>query len=441
MIMHPFKPELDGTDLTENKDPNGKRIFVAFADKVKAEGAGFVDYYWPKPGQTKPVPKISFVKGFPEWNWIIGSGIYLDDVKMETNKIFYAIFFAVLIIVIGASLLSWGMARSISRPINNIILDLNEGAEQVSSASQQISTTSQILAEGASKQASAIEETSSSMEEMSSMTKQNANNAQQADLLMTETSQVMGDANLSMGELNQSMKEISVASEETAKIIKTIDEIAFQTNLLALNAAVEAARAGEAGAGFAVVADEVRNLAMRAAEAAKNTANLIEGSVKKIKNGAAIVDKTNQAFSMANSKAKKIGELVGEIAAASREQAQGFEQINKAVIEMDKVVQSNAAQAEESSSASEEMLAQSEQMKGNFRELVVLINGRHTQLNGPTIQTTSTAKQSLVKRSGKNLPPVSKQKGSGRMDLTQVKQKPISPSKVIPLDEEDFKDF
>ncbi len=375
MIMHPQKPEMDGKDLSDNKDPNGKRLFVAFVEKVKAEGAGFVDYYWPKPGQSKPVPKISYVKGFPEWGWIIGSGIYIDDVEAEVNKVFYLILGAALLITVGGLLLAFFMSRSISRPIHHIIQELNQGAEQVASASQQVSSSSLSLAEGTSEQAAAIEETSSSMEEMSSMTRQNAENARQADTLMGETNRVVDEANHSMGELNQSMKEITTASEETAKIIKTIDEIAFQTNLLALNAAVEAARAGEAGAGFAVVADEVRNLAMRAAEAAKNTATLIEGSVKKIKGGSAIVDKTNQAFAQVNTESKKIKQLVAEIAAASQEQAQGIEQINKAISEMDKVVQSNAGSAEESASASEEMYAQSTQMKKFVNDLNTLIEG------------------------------------------------------------------
>jgi len=261
----------------------------------------------------------------------------------------------------------------LTKPVNRIIESLTRGADQVASASAQISSSSQSLAEGASEQASSLEETSSSLEEMASMTRQNADNAQQADTLMKEANQTVGTANTSMIELTTSMEEISKASEETSKIIKTIDEIAFQTNLLALNAAVEAARAGEAGAGFAVVADEVRNLAMRAADAARNTSDLIEGTVKKVKDGANLVTSTNEAFNEVSTSTSKVGELVGEIAAASQEQASGIEQVNKAVAEMDKVVQQTAANAEESASASEQMNAQAEQMKAVVGELVNVV--------------------------------------------------------------------
>ncbi|MFH1983782.1 MAG: methyl-accepting chemotaxis protein [Pseudomonadota bacterium] len=263
----------------------------------------------------------------------------------------------------------------ISKAIQRMAGDLRTGAEQVASAAGQVSSYSQSLAEGSSEQAASIEETSSSLEEMSSMTKQNADNATQADLLMKEANSVVLTANRSMNALTASMSEISTASEETSKIIKTIDEIAFQTNLLALNAAVEAARAGEAGAGFAVVADEVRNLAMRAAEAAKNTANLIEGTVKKVKDGSELVVSTNAVFASVSEAETKVGELVSEIAAASSEQARGIDQINIAVTEMDKVTQSNTAGAEESASAAEEMSVQAEQMKVLVKDLVKIVAG------------------------------------------------------------------
>ena len=286
-----------------------------------------------------------------------------------------SVVFMVLVLALVCLSVALFIRRWITEPVTKIAEDLNEGADQVTYSSGQVSASSQSLSEGSSEQAASIEETSSSLEEMASMIKQNAENAGHADRLMKESNQVVDQANNSMSELTRSMQEISKASEETSKIIKNIDEIAFQTNLLALNAAVEAARAGEAGAGFAVVADEVRNLAMRATDAAKNTAELIEGTVKKVKDGGDLVVTTNEAFTQVTESASKVGELVGEIAAASNEQANGIDQLNKAVAEMDKVVQQNTASAEESASASEEMNAQAEQMKGIVYELVTLVGG------------------------------------------------------------------
>jgi methyl-accepting chemotaxis protein len=266
------------------------------------------------------------------------------------------------------------------------------------------------------------------------MTRQNAGNANQADTMMKEANQVVTTANASMGELTHSMEDISKASEETSKIIKTIDEIAFQTNLLALNAAVEAARAGEAGAGFAVVADEVRNLAMRAAEAAKSTADLIEGTVKKVNEGGDLVSRTNEAFAEVAASSKKVGELVGEIAAASNEQAQGIGQVNTAVSEVDKVTQQNAASAEESASASEEMSAQAEQMRAIVSELGTLVSGASGQADRysatDALKTKGTAdllhlpEKKQTAKTGKVPAPISHQ----------------SSEIVIPLDE-DFENF
>jgi methyl-accepting chemotaxis protein len=206
---------------------------------------------------------------------------------------------------------------------------------------------SQGLSEAASEQAASLEETSSSLEEMTSQTKQAAGNAAQANSLMSTAQQIIEKANVSMGELTGSMKEIAAGSEQSQKIVKTIDEIAFQTNLLALNAAVEAARAGEAGAGFAVVADEVRNLAIRAAEAAKNTSGLIEDIVKKVKNGEKLVGVTNEAFKEIMGSSGKVVQLISEIAGSSQEQSLGIDQISRAVAEMNNLTQQNAAGAEE----------------------------------------------------------------------------------------------
>jgi methyl-accepting chemotaxis protein len=231
--------------------------------------------------------------------------------------------------------------------IGDLAHSVNLMREKMGEAVGQSVATSQMLSEAASDQAAALEETSSSMEEMSAMIGKNAENTARANELMVNAKQMTESANTSMDELTQSMTEIGQASEQTQKIVKTIDEIAFQTNLLALNAAVEAARAGEAGAGFAVVADEVRNLAMRAAEAAKNTSGLMGDIVSKVKAGERLVAVTSSSFKQVGATSAKVVDLMGEIAAASQEQSQGISQVNKAVVEMSTVTQQNAASSEE----------------------------------------------------------------------------------------------
>ncbi|MFZ2445952.1 MAG: methyl-accepting chemotaxis protein [Syntrophobacteraceae bacterium] len=320
------------------------------------------------------VSKIAFFKYFAPWDWYVVIDAYQNEVMnvygiLKAGSIVAAAF-AVLVCLVALLLV-----RSITRPVKTIIDRLSGGAEEVAAASLQVSSASDVLAEGASKQAAAIEETSSALEEMSSMTEQNANNSSEAHQLMSRANQITGQARDSMSRLMVSMNETTQASEQTQKIVKTIDEIAFQTNLLALNAAVEAARAGEAGAGFAVVADEVRNLAMRAAEAAKNTAVLIEGTVRRVKAGSEIVQRANEEFSGVADVVQKSVDLIKEIAAASTEQAQGISHINIAVSEMDKLIQNSAAGSEESAGVAGEMNMLAQQMKENVGSLMAIVDG------------------------------------------------------------------
>jgi methyl-accepting chemotaxis protein len=307
--------------------------------------------------------------------WSIGVTQDRDDFLAAANSIRNVILIAggVFIVLVLVGLFFW--VRSISRPFRSIALSLESGAQQVAGASGELSGASQSMAEGASEQAAALEETSSSMEQLASMTRHNADNANQARALMETTTDIVRRSDQSMQQMNAAMQEISASGQEIGKIIKTIDEIAFQTNLLALNAAVEAARAGEAGSGFAVVADEVRNLAMRAAEAAGNTAGLIEGTIAKIGQGTEIVNQVDQAFRQLTESSSKVGELINEIAAASQEQADGISQVNQAVTQMDQVVQKNAASAEESAASSEQMSGQAELLYSVAENLLVLVEG------------------------------------------------------------------
>jgi methyl-accepting chemotaxis protein len=296
-------------------------------------------------------------------------------------------------VVLGVTL-ALVITRSITKPINRAIGDLMEGSQQVTVAAGQVSGASQSLAEGASEQAAAIEETSSSIEEMSSMTKQNASNAGEAKNLAAVARTGADKGTEAMARMGKAIEDIKKSADQTAKIIKTIDEIAFQTNLLALNAAVEAARAGDAGKGFAVVAEEVRNLAQRSAEAAKNTASMIEESVKNAEHGVAISQEVAKALDEIAQGSRKVNDLVGEIAAASTEQAQGIDQVNTAVTQMDKVTQSNAANAEESAAAAEELSAQAEQLNTVVRQLQAMVGGNQgaaTETKKPAVHAAAHA--------------------------------------------------
>ncbi|MBA3014999.1 MAG: chemotaxis protein [Proteobacteria bacterium] len=347
-----------------------------------------------------------------------------------------------------AMLIAYLLTRNITNPINESVKKLDSAAGQIAAAANQISDSSQNLADGASEQASALEETSASMEELNSMIKQNADNAAQADIMMKQSLSTIGETNTAMDAMDRSMADISSASEQTYKIIKTIDEIAFQTNLLALNAAVEAARAGEAGAGFAVVADEVRSLAMRATDAAKNTAQLIEQTVQKVAAGKEIVGTVTVAFKEVAISSTKVGGLLSEISDASKEQSQGLSQINLAISQMDSVTQQNAASSEESAAAAEELSSQAASMIDTVIDLRSLIDGKgaSTAKQSPAAQKLPSTRLSTIPSSIKKIPArpaltvLPQPKSSPQKP--PVKPKAINPKSVIPLDNEDsFEDF
>ncbi|MDH4320107.1 MAG: methyl-accepting chemotaxis protein [Desulfobulbaceae bacterium] len=349
----------------------------------------------------------------------------------------------------------FSLAKLIVKPVNCIILGLNKGSMEMVTASAQISAVSNQLSDGVAQEAASIEETSASLEEISTMTRQNAENASQADNIIKDANQVVGVANQTMTELTGSMVEITQASEKTSKIIKTIDEIAFQTNLLALNAAVEAARAGEAGAGFAVVADEVRNLAMRAAEAAKDTAILIEGTVTKVQSGSNLVNKTSEAFTEVADRTAKAGSIVAEITVASQEQSQGIAQVNRAMGDIDKVTQHTAMNAEEAADAAKKMNDQAKDIEKLVEQLVLLVNGSKGQTTGGKISYAGIPKDTdcrfraaVGKLTGKTAdaapaaprtlaPPAPPKKDAPKAAPTKA----AAPKDVIPFDEEEFQDF
>lgn len=358
----------------------------------------------------------------------------------------------VIIIALGAVSLILGIftavtvTRSITVPVNLIVSNLTEGAQQVASASEQLSASSQQLAGGNAEQASSIEETSSTLEESASMIQQNSENTRQAAILAAQAKTSSDKGNAEMQEMMNSIIEIKKSSDQIAKIIKVIDDIAFQTNILALNAAVEAARAGEAGMGFAVVAEEVRNLAQRSAQAAKDTAAIIEGNIELSEKGVNVARRVGEALSEITVQSKKVNELMDEIAAASQEQAQGIAQINQAISQMDTVTQQNAATSEESASASEELSAQAESLREIVTQLEQLVSGSSSSSELSASYTLRSHSETNVRKAagrpsthGSFTPArpsvkTAVQKNSGKRTYI------VKPEEVIPL-QDDLKGF
>ncbi|MCP5070153.1 MAG: methyl-accepting chemotaxis protein [bacterium] len=327
-------------------------------------------------------------------------------------------------------LITRSIDQATTGPIRRIITTLGEAAGQVTSSSGQVSSASQSLAAGASEQAASVQETSAALEEMAQRTKQNAESADEANRVMAEAKELVDHGQESMGRLSAAIEEIKGSADETAKIVKTIDEIASQTNLLALNAAVEAARAGDAGKGFAVVAEEVRNLAQRASEAARDTSGLIEGSVRNAERGVSVASETARGLESLTSASERVLDLVVAIASASREQEKGIDQINCATTQMEGVTQQNAAGAEESAAASEELSSQANEMLGMVRELAVTVGGS----KAPPVHAGSPAPSRLTK-------PAEMRDSSDCAEVVKAPPAASAAAAMIPLNDDELANF
>jgi methyl-accepting chemotaxis protein len=414
MLMHPFQPKLVGRDLSNMKDPNGLKLFVAFVDTVKASPThdGTVFYLWPKQGATQPVGKVSYVKAFEPWGWVLGSGVYLDTINAivwhQAGEFALAAgVLALILLAVGVALsrrlvrqlggepdaviaiahqMSLGDLR-VDIPVKEgdthsllhamqvmrdgiaeAVAQVRQGTEWIAQSVGQIVNGNLDLSARTEQQAASLQETAASMEQITSTVGHNAANAQQANTLAETASDVAARGGQTVTQVVDTMNDINASTQKMSDIIATIDSIAFQTNILALNAAVEAARAGEQGKGFAVVASEVRALAQRSANAAREIRGLIDDTVQKIRSGATLAEGAGATMEEVVTSVKRVADIMGEITLASREQATGIGQINQAVTQMDQVTQQNAGLVVQAGEAAQSL---NEQMNGLNRAVGV----------------------------------------------------------------------
>lgn len=374
---HPTRPYLfDGKTLVNGK---GEHYIEEIAQNAINNKDVYLKDMAVKPGDTshKKYPKIYFARAFSDWQWIIATGVYVDEIDAMVWKTFVNIFIVGLLATIFVIfVLNHTYVRKLVNTMNQLAEDLKRTSDQVSEASYNLDSASGKLAEGSGEQASAIQETSATIEETASMVQQNNENTKHATTLSKNAKGYAIESTNATQKMMVTMNDLENSSKEISNIIKTIDDIAFQTNILSLNAAVEAARAGDVGKGFAVVAEEVRNLAQRSAKAAKDTEFIIANNINLSKKGNEMAKEVESSLDKISDEVNKVDELLDEISVATNEQSQGVAQINKAISQMEQALQSSAEAAENTSSSSRELLAQASSMNDMVDTLSAIINGR-----------------------------------------------------------------